>query len=376
MYKNLILPAAILAGTIIGAGMFALPYLFMKAGLMTGLFYLVLFAIVFILMHCMYADIALRTLGTHRFAGYAGLYLGTSGKAIALVITVVGAILVSTAYLILSISFLHLIIPALQDTYTVLLFWTLSSLTILFGIRRLALAEFLSTYGIAAIVLILFYYGIPGLGRAGAAPLSNLNNFFLPYGAVLFSLSGRVAVTAVIDYFKKSGSNALITNTKFAILLGTIAPAALYALFIIAVLGISPIVTPDAVSGLISHLPLVILWLVGGLGLIAIWSTYIVMIYDVEKSLKFDFGLSSFIAKVFVVIAPLALYFAGLKNFLGIVGFVGGVFIGIEGLLIIFMWKRLPKRRSVLIFKSLNLFTPYILLIIFLFGIILTVIRY
>ena len=108
MYKNIILPASILAGTIIGAGFFALPYLFVKTGLAVGLFYVLIFAGVFILMHLLYTDIVLRTNGTHRLAGYASRYTGKFGELIALCITIFGSILASTIYLILSISFFNL----------------------------------------------------------------------------------------------------------------------------------------------------------------------------------------------------------------------------------------------------------------------------
>ena len=69
MYKNFILPAGLLAETIIGAGMFALPYVFQKSGIGLGLFYLFFFGLVSILIHLMYADIILRTSENHRFAG-------------------------------------------------------------------------------------------------------------------------------------------------------------------------------------------------------------------------------------------------------------------------------------------------------------------
>ena len=106
MFKNVILPASLLAGTIIGAGVFALPYVFVKAGILTGLFYLLIFSAVFTLIHLMYADIILRTKENRRFFGYAEIYLGSWGKWPAILITIVGMIFVLTVYLILSVSFL------------------------------------------------------------------------------------------------------------------------------------------------------------------------------------------------------------------------------------------------------------------------------
>ncbi len=378
MYKNIILPASILAGTIIGAGFFALPYLFVKTGLAVGLFYVLIFAGVFILMHLLYTDIVLRTNGTHRLAGYASRYTGKFGELIALCITIFGSILASTIYLILSISFFNLLIPGINPTHSLLIFWALSSFSVFFGIKRLSVAEFFSTYGIAAIILIIFAYGLEGAGRISTAPAATLNTFFLPYGAILFSLSGRIAVTALIDYFKKrAGSGTkepvrIIKNAKRAIIIGTLFPACIYALFVFAIISLSPIVSEDSVSGLIGSLPYYMLWLLGALGLIAMWSTYIAMIYDVSKSLRFDLKFPDLPAKILVVFTPLLLYFAGLKNFIGLVSFVGGIFISVESFLIILIWSRLPKPRHLSIFKSLNRFVLYGLLIIFVLGIITT----
>ena len=104
MYKNIILPASLLASTIIGAGMFALPYAFAKAGILSGLFYLLFFSLVVILIHLMYADIIVRTSENHRFLGYAKIYFGRVGFWLAFLISVIGAIFALTIYLILSVS--------------------------------------------------------------------------------------------------------------------------------------------------------------------------------------------------------------------------------------------------------------------------------
>ena len=43
-FSQFIFPTSLLAGTIIGAGMFALPYLFEKSGIILGLLYLIFLA--------------------------------------------------------------------------------------------------------------------------------------------------------------------------------------------------------------------------------------------------------------------------------------------------------------------------------------------
>ena len=182
LFKFLILPASLLAGTIIGAGIFALPYIFNKAGLMTGLFYLLIFSAVFALIHLLYADIIVRTRENRRFFGYAEIYLGNSGKWLAVLMTVVGMIFVLTVYLVLSVSFFNLLFPAFPDVYKILIFWLLGSLAIFWGVGRLAISEFLIVIGMVAIILAIFGFGLAGFERVMAAPLFNPGYLFLPFG--------------------------------------------------------------------------------------------------------------------------------------------------------------------------------------------------
>ena len=79
MYRSIFLPASILSGVIIGAGMFALPFIFESVGLATGFFYLAFFAAALILVYLVYADLVVRTPGKHRFVGYARIYFGDLG---------------------------------------------------------------------------------------------------------------------------------------------------------------------------------------------------------------------------------------------------------------------------------------------------------
>ena len=392
MYRNIILPAGILAGTIIGAGVFALPYTINKAGTLTGLFYLAVFTSLMILVHLMFADVILRTKGEHRFTGYAEIYLGNFAKWVIFFATVIGMILILSAYLILSISFINLIYPGWPILYKVLGFWIFGSAPILWRVKKLATAELISIYGIIAIILIIFSYGLGNIGRILEAPILNLTYVFLPYGAILFALSGRVAIPAVVDYLRRSpglmhktketdedskdASIGLVNNAKQSIIIGTLAPAILYFIFILAIFGLSGTISQDSVSGLIGQLPQPLLLLLGLLGLISIWSTYIVIVYDVERSLEFDFKFPALLAGLVTIFAPLLLYLVSSQSFLGLVSLVGSIFIGLEGIFIVLMWRRLSKLNTEnSIFKKLNPAIPYILLFIFVLGIITEVIK-
>ena len=376
MYRSIILPAGILAATIIGAGTFVIPFIFAQAGLITGLFYLTISAAAFIFVYLMYADIILRTEENHRFAGYAEFYLGKLAKWPTIFLTIVGMFFILTIYLILSASFINFFWPTIPDIYKAAVFWFVASLAILLKINRLAVSEFLTILGIVAIILVAFLYGLKNSERIFSAPLITLgwHQFLLPYGAILFAFAGKTAIPTILGYFRSN--NQHVINIKPVVILGVILPAIIYFIFAVAVINLSNTVSVNSVSGLAGNLPNWLMTLFGVLGFIAIWSTYIVVGRDIEKSLIHDVKLSNYLAAAIVFFLPMILYFSGLQNFLEMVKTTGGVFVGIEGLLIILMWKRAVKASPTAsgVFKKPHHFINAFLFFVFFIGIIYEII--
>lgn len=373
LFNQIIFPASLLASTIIGAGMFALPYLFEKSGIVVGTFYLLFFSVVFALIHLMYADIIIRTPENHRFPGYAKIYLGKFGYWSSIFMALFGALLVLTIYLILSVSFINLIIPSLPDIYKILFFWFLSSAMIFLNINGLTIFEFFVLLGMAFIIAVVFGFGLAGWDKIASASFLNWNNIFLPFGAVLFSMYGRSAIPALLGYFRNNGQSP--AKGKWSIIIGSIIPVFIYLIFVLGILGISDKVSEDSVSGLVSNLPKIILWILGILGIISLYSTYIVIGRDIKKSLEHDFNFPLALSGFIVATVPLLLYITGFQNFLALVGFSGAIIIGLEGIFIILMWLKVKKVQSEdrLIIK-LNPLIVFILLLVFIGGIVYKII--
>jgi len=368
VYRNLLLPAGFLASTIVGAGMFALPYVTAAAGLAVGVGYLILFSVVSALMHLLYADVIVRTPENHRFVGYAELYLGKIGKGIAVVATIVGILFSLMIYLVLASSFLKVFISG-PDLMLALGFWLLASIPIFFNINRLVASENIIMAGMIGIILLIFFYGAPGVSRVVMSPLANPSLIFLPYGAILFSLAGRTAVPALLGYFRNNGKP--VKAAKAAIILGSMVPAALYLLFILSILAISPSVSEDSITGVREALPSWVVSLLTVLGLIAIWSTYIVIGRDVKKSLFYDFKFPDFFAGAAVVAVPLGLYLLGLRELVPLISVAGGVFIGLEGIFVLLMWRQASQvPASAPLISRFPAAVLYILLLVFGLGIV------
>lgn len=341
MYKNYLLPVGLLSGTIIGAGIFSLPFVFKMAGFPIGFLYLALGACVYSIVHLMYADIVLRTPGTHRFVGYAERYLGRGAFWFSIVATVVQAILVLTIYLVLSESFANLLSGAGMGLQKIILFWVLGSAGIFLSLRRLAFLEFWITGGIVAIIGLIFGLGVaklPGLALDGFS--SNSLNFLLPLGPVLFALSGRVAIPSLVDYFHHPKTEVGVGLLRRVIVSGTVLPAILYGGFVLGVAALSPSISPDAVSGLVASVPVFVILAIGALGMLSLFSSYIVVGLDVYSIMHYDLKFS-WLTRVFLVVGgPMFIYLSGFRNFIGLVGFTGGIFLALEGMLVVFMWMR------------------------------------
>ena len=173
------MPTGLLAGTIIGAGVFALPYIFNAVGLSAGIFYLILGAAAYSAIHLMYADLVVETGNNRRFVGLAELYLGKGASMLGLLMAVVQMVFVMTIYLALSVSFLNLVFGDDFTIYKIAAFWVFGSLAIFLRAKRLAFLETLISWGMIAIIAIIFVVGLNRTEALSGAALDFNLSYFL-----------------------------------------------------------------------------------------------------------------------------------------------------------------------------------------------------
>jgi amino acid permease len=232
---------AILIGTIIGAGIFGIPYVISKSGLIPGLAYFFVLGGVALLIHLLFGEIVLRTNGNKRVVGYAKQYLGEWGKIIILITTIVGLVGSLLAYAIISGDFLRsifsILFPAIgfsSSFYFTVFFIIGLSFFIFRGMKAVAPLEVFTNIFFSLIIFAVFFFGLPKI---------NLNNFllfdreymFLPFGVIMFSMIGWTAIPEALGLLKTSQEKK---NLKKIIILGTIFPVFIYLIFSIMVLGV------------------------------------------------------------------------------------------------------------------------------------------
>ncbi|MBI2052142.1 MAG: hypothetical protein HYT38_00485, partial [Candidatus Sungbacteria bacterium] len=191
--KNFILAVSTLVGTIIGVGMFGLPYAAAQAGWGLFLIYLGVLGVVVTLIHLIYGEIVLRTKTKHRLVGYAEFYLGQKGKLIGSVIFFVTLYLALLAYLLIGGEFLSIMLSGVWNISPAggaILVAVFGFGVVFKGLKLTGVLEFVMAAALVILILGLAGYSFNFAASGPLSFLSSAGDFFLPYGVILFSLAG------------------------------------------------------------------------------------------------------------------------------------------------------------------------------------------
>lgn len=348
-FKNYFATSSILAGTILGVGLFGLPYVFSTAGFKIGILFLILCCFLTTTTHLIFGEALLRTSGEHRAPGLAKIYLGQKGYYISIVASFISLSGVLLAYLILGGQFIQNLSQIfawdININLATAIFWLIGVLGMMTGIRFIGIGEII---GVALIMILIFGYlflGLPGLKIQNFTSF-NTANFFLPYGILLFALSGGTAVPEIFNYFKKKGISKEQINFKTPIIWGSIIPAVLCLLFVIGTFGLFPnkIIPIDLAGSLIKTNPLLAISTTV-LGLALILTSYFILGLGFRNILFFDLKFKRLLSWVIPIGLPIILFFIQNRGFLAIIGFLGAFVLAIETI-ITFIVHYLSQKRG------------------------------
>lgn len=356
----------VLANYIIGAGMFALPYIALKVGFSVMLGYVLTLGFFVVVINLFYGELALSTPDHNRLPGFVKLYLGNIAENIAIILTVLsmfGALLV---YLILAGDFLRELLSPIfgggNVIYTLLLF-SFSSTLIFFGRKAVFRGEFSAFILFVVILLLIFWHGLPAFRMDNLLiKTGDVNNLFLPYGAVLFSLWG---LEIIPDIEETLGNNK--SSLKKIIFFGSAIPILIYVFFIFIVLGISGLQTTEsAIPGLKSFLGSRVISLALILGIITNVTSFNSLGLALKDVFRYDLKINKNTSWAIACFIPLFLFLLGMKNFIFVISFVGGLAMAFTGILVVLMYRKLVKNKK----SKLKNFLMYSSIFVFLVGIV------
>ncbi len=335
-----------LVGMIFGAGVFALPFAVVKAGIFWGSLHFILALLMMIFLHSWYGEIAYNVPGKNRFTGYTAMFLGSKAKWFALLITIFtdyGALLV---YGLLGGIFLANFFPFSPFVLSLFVF-VIGGFLLLLHFEKLAGINFFLTVLLLVFVVLLLIIASPYI-KISNFDFADFNfsfsgNWFLPYGIWLFSLAGFSAIPEMRDMF----GGADIKIFKRSILAGVLICAIFYLFFIFTIIGVSgKITTPDSLTGLAQLLGTPALIAGSILGFLAVFTSFIALGADLKNIFHYDFHFPPWLAWLGVIVPPIILFLAGAKNFTDILGISGSIGLGLMGILIILMMRKLRKQRG------------------------------
>lgn len=353
---------SVFVGTIIGVGIFGLPYIASLSGFYVVAIYFLLMSVVTVVIHLLLGEVASGTEGNYRLPGYVGEYLGDSWKKISLLVIGLGVAGALLAYLIVGGEFLHFLFSPYFGgnnlVYTIL-FFSAGTFLVFRGIKSIAQIE-LSLLVVFFVILAIFFIK--------AFPFINFSNFqsfnfkfiTLPYGIILFSLWGLALVPELNEMLGRQKK-----LLKRVIVSGILLSATTYLIFIFVVFGASGANTSkEGISGLANTLGGGIIQLGFLFGIITCFTSFITLGLTFKKILWYDFNIPKNVSWFIACFSSLFLFLMGLREFIDIIALTGALAIGFEAIMVIFLYKEFLKRK----FSAKMNPAIYLLAALFLFG--------
>jgi hypothetical protein len=340
MFKRAFIITAIVAAATIGEGVFVLPYIIQTSGWGLSLAYFIALIVILSLSHVVYLQ-TLHVVGEkERLLGLARKYYGSGGFWIGFVAIVIGLLLGFVAYLVLGARFLTILFPNMSAGSALGIFWFILACLIWGSEGKIAWLEVTGISLISGAIFFIFFTGHPGMAFANV-PFIVPGIFFLPFGAVLFSLAGWTSVEQVYEFIRsREGENTrLRTHAIWIFMAGTAFAAVLYWLFAIGVLNAAPHVAIDTISG-IGGWPVWKRDILAVIGISAACVVSLPLAREMRGAMEKDLGWNTIVSRSLIAGLPLAAVLSGFNNFLIIVSVAGGVFLSTQYLLIISVARR------------------------------------
>ncbi|KAA0205664.1 hypothetical protein EDM68_05005 [Candidatus Uhrbacteria bacterium] len=321
-----------MVGTIIGAGIFGLPAAFARVGFIPGTLLFFGLAVAVTATHLILAEQMLATGHIQRLAGVARRGLGEFAFEVTSLTYPLGILAANYAYIILGGEFLAVMARGFGFDMPVplwqILFWVGGAVTVLFGLKHVARVE---SYATAALILaigiaLLVAWSVADVRQVATA---TWRDWHLPFGVFLFSLSGMTVVGEVVDIAGRRRR-----ETYLALTAGTLFSAVLSWAFGVSIFFAAHGYPVRDAADIVSVLPSSAAWLVPLLGFLAVATSYITTAEDLRATFEHDHKWKPYVAMAVTLLTPLVLLAVLSRNFIATIGFIGSIFIGINGLVI------------------------------------------
>ncbi len=332
---------AIIIGTVIGLGVFAIPYAGRLGGLIPGIALILAIAFLMVLISFLFAEIIIFSGKEKGLVFYADKYLGRWAGRVVTFSIFFGYTGSLVAYILAIVVFSSSLFGLNDDFFwPIILFFTAgNSLILVRGVRILGKLEAFFSFFMIVSFMVIFFAGISFWQPTS----TNWAFFLLPYGVIWFALTGESAIPIAIRALKGDEKK--------------IAPAILIAYLVIVLVTISFFVNailigdgrlkPDPFLTMSEQMGNWVIYLGSALSLVAVATSFWASATYLKKILITDLNIPAFVSWATVIFLPLFLIFIGVHNFIKVIGLIG-VFMGtIDSLIIISIYHKIFRRKNV-----------------------------
>lgn len=331
-----------LVGSVIGVGIFGLPFVFAQAGIGIALIHLVVLAVVNGTLLLVYADIIRNTKGNPRLTGLVRRYLGNGWSHLATVSLFGGSWGALVAYIIVGGEFLHALFAPLIGgglfTYQ-MVFYAGCALLVIGGIGFISRLEVAFVMTLLAMLALIMIGSVPHVDVSNFAHVDT-ENWFLPFGVVLFAFGGIAAVPEMAHVLGRQKGRYL----RPAIITGMVVVSIVYLLFSSIVTGVTGTNTTDeAILGLGAAVGDWALVLGAMIGLFSVFTSFLILAVSIMDTMIYDYKWRYLQGWALSVTVPLVIFLLGARSFIGVIGFTGGVLGSFIGLLVLYTYTKAKK---------------------------------
>lgn len=323
---------AVMVAATIGAGIFGVPYVMSKSGIIVGLFWLVIVAGVLMIENLLMGELALRMPDNLRFAGIARNILQprwARATNFLLLVNFLGALI---AYLLLGTQFLSnlisTVIPVNQMT-VMIIYFIITALIISRPFKEIERVDIFTVVSLLTLIGLLLSLSLSEIHPSFITHIDS-TQIFLPYGVLLFAL----ASAGIIPTLEASLSGYKNDLRKIIIISGLITAIVTGVFGTVVALVSTYSTTPDAISGLSIYAGHYVLFLGSLIGLIAMVGIHGLTGNTVKEILHNDYNISGRWSFLAAVLIPFLIVLSGQLNFIKVLSLIGGVVGGLVGIMI------------------------------------------
>ncbi|PJA46960.1 hypothetical protein CO172_03335 [Candidatus Uhrbacteria bacterium CG_4_9_14_3_um_filter_36_7] len=327
-------------GSVIGVGVFGLPYAFAKSGFVLGTIELVIFGIFLVALPLMFSEVVIQTQKKHRLAGYVSEYMGTHWGHVSMLALTASSWGAMIAYIIVGGRFLFTLFHPFLGGEEIFYQIAMPVLALLLTLRGISFLSKIEVYLVGGLLFLFLFLTLSSLPYIKISHLVQIDteHFFVPYGVILFAFSGLGIIPEIKAFLGEKQKHLL----SHAILVGYGLIFLLYFAFTFAVVGLTgPQTTEIAFDGVIQVLGPFVGVIGSLLGTLTILSIFSLMAMQLQDSLSIDYKVPRSIAWLGSILIPLALFLFGVRTFIDLIGFVGSVFGGIIAILVILTYQKM-----------------------------------